>query len=720
MKPGDFPGRKTELRANMNKKTLVILLLLLVAGSGLFLVLRQGRDRKPWNVLVITLDTTRADHIGAYGDRAAQTPNIDRMARGGIMFRNCYASVPLTLPSHSVLFTGRYPIANNVRNNGNYFLPASETTLAEVLRGRGYDTRAVIAAFVLLSKFGVNQGFSVYDDSLDTHEMIRNYKSEIPAAMVHEKFSAWLGQNSGKPFFYWLHFYDPHTPYRPPQEFAKRFPSNPGGQYDGEIAYTDSWVGRVIESLRERGLLEHTLVVISGDHGEAFGEHQEQGHGIFCYEETLKVPLIFYAPKLLDGGRLVTDRVGLVDVMPTVLDLLGATIPPAVQGSSFLSMLNGRSEKEKRTFYFESLYGREEMNWAPLTGLLYRNYKYVSLPDPELYDLSSDRGEKLNLFLRKNIVARDMDKRLAGFVADHSQRGGETRRELSAGDKEQLQALGYISAFSSQGATSLDPKKGVLIDARLKEISQLIGQKKTTEAEAGLQQLLAENPGLKMPHIYNLKYKLYLSKFDFGTALNTMRQAIDDFPDVEAFRQTLALALFDMKKYDKAENRSREVLAKNPRNTRMVILLGEIREKQNRPAEAIGYYAQALDLEPQNVSLRIKYAELLITLKRYEQAVAAYKQLLENEEAAGQPELLLKVALLNTRYGSLDDAEQMLARATAIKPEGKFFFNYALVLAKNGKLEQALANMETALDRHARELSPEQRQVAEKALAAWR
>jgi arylsulfatase A-like enzyme/Tfp pilus assembly protein PilF len=704
----------------MNKKKLAIILMLLLAGAGLFLVLRPGRGGKPWNVLVITLDTTRADHIGAYGYRAALTPTIDRLARDGVMFRNCFTSVPLTLPSHSALFTGRYPIANNVRNNGNYFLPAGETTLAELLRARGYDTRAVIAAFVLLSKFGVNQGFAVYDDSLDSHEMIRNYKSEIPAEMVHEKFSTWLGQNGGKPFFYWLHFYDPHSPYRPPLEFAKRFPPNPMGQYDGEIAYTDHWVGRVIESLRASGVLEHTLVVISGDHGEGFGEHQEQGHGIFCYDETLKVPLIFYAPKLLAGKRLVTGRVGLVDVMPTVLDLLGAEIPAAIQGRSFAALLKGRSEEDERTFYFESLYGREEMNWAPLTGLLYRNYKYISLPDPELYDLGSDRGEKQNLFLRKNIVARDMDRRLAKFVADHSQLGGETRRELSAGDKEQLQALGYISAFSSQAATSLDPKKGVLIDARLKEISQLIGQKKTMEAEAGLTQLLAENPGLKMPHVYNLKYKLYSSKREFAKALNVLRQAIEDFPDVDNFKQTLALTLFDLKLYDKAESRCREVLARDPRNTRLTILLGEIREKQNRPADALGFYSQALAIEPQNVSLRIKYAELLITLKQYAQAVSAYNQLLENEEAAAQPDLLLKVALLNTRYGSLADAEQMLARAVAIRPAGKFFFNYALVLAKNGKLEQALAAMETAHDRYGQELSAEQRQIAEKVLAAGR
>jgi len=701
----------------MKKKTWWI-----AAGALLLLALAvafwpRGNKAVKWNVLLITLDTTRADRLGAYGCRTAQTPNLDRLAAEGVLFENAHSSVPLTLPSHSALFSGRYPIANRVRNNGNYFLPESEVTLAELLRDRGYDTRAVVAAFVLLSKFGVNQGFAVYDDSLDTHEMIRNYKSEIPAELVHEKFSAWLGANDGRPFFYWVHFYDPHTPYRPPAEFARRFPTGPLGLYDAEIAYMDLWVGRVLGSLRERGLLEHTLVVVAGDHGEAFGEHGEQGHGIFCYEETLRVPLIVHAPGRFQPRR-VAARVGLVDVMPTILEALGVKPPPAIQGRSLVPLLGGHAEQEEPAYYFESLYGLEEMNWAPLTGLLQRDYKYLSLPEAELYDLAADPGEKQNVFLRKNIVARDMDRRLAAFVAGHSQRG-DARRALSAGDKEQLQALGYISAFSSQASTVLDPKHGVLIDVRLKGISQLLNLKQTAAAEADLLRLLAENPGLKMPQLYNLKYKIAMMKRDPG-ALNLLRQAIDDFPDVESFRQTLALALFDLKKYDKAESRCREILAKNPRNTRATILLGEIREKQGAPAAAAEFYAQARNIEPQNVSLRIKYAELLITLKQYERAVAEYNQLLENEEASGQPELLLKVALLNARYGSMADAEQMLARAAAIKPAGKFFFNYALVLAKNGKLELAMANMETALGRFGKDLSAEQRQVAEKALAAWR
>jgi len=280
----------------MKKKPLLLLALFLLLAGGIFLLLRKGGKGFEPNVLIITLDTTRADHIGAYGCKSAQTPNIDRLAGEGTIFRNCYALIPMTLPSHCTLFTGRYPMAHNVRNNAKYFLNNSEFTLAEALHAKKYQTYAVIAAFVLLSKFGLQQGFDIYDDILNPHELAHNFKSEIPAQEVYEKFSGWLAKNSSQNFFAWVHFYDAHDPYNPPAAFAKRFANNPLGRYDGEIAYVDMYVGKIIDDLRDRGLLEKTLLLIVGDHGEAFGEHQEHGHAIFCYEENLKVPLIFHYP----------------------------------------------------------------------------------------------------------------------------------------------------------------------------------------------------------------------------------------------------------------------------------------------------------------------------------------------------------------------------------------------------------------------------------------
>lgn len=704
----------------MKKKPLLFILLFLALAAASFLLLRQGQKDVEANVLIITLDTTRADHIGAYGGQSGLTPNIDRLAREGTLFRNCYAQLPLTLPSHCTLFTGRYPMAHNVRNNAKYFLNQSEFTLAEALQAKNYRTYAVIAAFVLMSKFGLQQGFDFYDDYLNPHELAHNFKSEIPADEVYDKFSGWLAKNSAQKFFAWVHFYDAHDPYNPPAAFAKRFANNAQGRYAGEIAYVDSVVGKIIDDLRDRGLLDKTLLLIVGDHGEAFGEHQEYGHAIFCYEENLRVPLIFHCPALIAKNRTVLEQVSLVDVMPTVLDVLELPIPKTVQGKSLINLLRGRKEKESRSIYFESMYGKEEMNFAPLTGISADNYKYISLPDPELYDLRTDSREKDNLFKKKNILARDLDKRLAKLVAGFSRSGGETRRELTERDKDELQALGYISAFSKKAAQMVDPKKGVLADNKLKRISRLITQNDVPLAEKELLALIAENPGRLMPQMINMLYKIAVAKKDYPAALNILSRGIREFPESEQFRQTLARDLFDIKKYDKAEGRCREILARNPKSTAAYILLGEIREKQGQVNEACDFYAQALNLEPQNVTLNIKYAELLLATKKYPQAVEAYNQALSGEGVADQPELFFKVALLNTQYGSLAKAEQLLARAAAAKPEGKFIFNYALVLAKNGKVSQAKANMETAVSRHGEQLSAAQLKIAAQALAAWK
>ncbi len=282
------------------RNTLAAIVFLAVAAA--FFASCRGKRPERFNLLLITLDTTRADSIGAYGNPEAATPNIDRLAQHGIRFRNCYAQVPLTLPSHCTLFTGRYPMAHGVRNNGTYFLPPEETTLAEILRAGGFRTFGCIASFTLLSKFGLAQGFEAYDETFQQRQTVLNFHDEVPADEISGKFSAWLGKNQGERFFTWLHFFDPHYPYRVHPELDARFARSERLKYEGEIAFVDLHVGRIVRQLESRGLLERTIIVIAGDHGEAFGEHQEFGHGVFCYEESLKVPLILYNPVLFPKG----------------------------------------------------------------------------------------------------------------------------------------------------------------------------------------------------------------------------------------------------------------------------------------------------------------------------------------------------------------------------------------------------------------------------------
>ncbi|HNX98319.1 MAG TPA: sulfatase, partial [Candidatus Aminicenantes bacterium] len=373
------------------KWSVAFALLALAVGTGA--CRKEGksagaRRRGAPNLLLITLDTTRADRIGAYGDARACTPNLDRLAREGARVERAYAEAPLTLPSHVSILTGREPPSHQVRNNGTYALRAEETTLAEILKNAGYSTQAMVAAFVLERKFGLAQGFDGYDDTLDKERQDTTYRSEITADRVHEKFTRWLSVSPASPFFCWVHFYDPHAPYEPPKHLRERFCDAP---YRGEIAFVDETIGRMLQELDRRGLMDNTLVVAVGDHGEGFGEHAESGHGLFCYEETLRVPLILHYPKRFPGGRVVPGPVGLIDVLPTLLELLHLPPSTGVQGRSFARQLTtkGDAGDSSTIHYFESLYGLEEMGFAPLSGLICGSLKFISLPRPELYDLAT-------------------------------------------------------------------------------------------------------------------------------------------------------------------------------------------------------------------------------------------------------------------------------------------------------------------------------------------
>ncbi len=385
----------------------------------------------PVNVLLITLDTTRADRLGAYGCAQARTPAMDALAAAGVRFARAQSPVPLTLPAHASIMTGAYPTFHGLRNNGSYFLPPQAETLAEILKSRGYRTAAFVSSFVLDSRFGLDQGFDIYSDRMETGGGMKDLQSERPAGEVFADFDVWLtSAGGGAPFFCWLHFYDPHLPYSPPEPFKSDAALPP---YDGEIANVDLNVGRAVERLRGLGLYDNTLIIVAGDHGEAFGEHGESGHGIFCYQETLAVPLLMRLPGKRPRSAVIDDMVDLVDILPTTLDAVGAQAPPYVQGISLLPLISGKRGPE-REFYFESLYAQEDMGGAPLTGLLAGGWKFIDLPRAECYDLEADPGEKNNLLSSAAAPAGRLKARLTGMAGpepeaeyrhhpDHDRRG---------------------------------------------------------------------------------------------------------------------------------------------------------------------------------------------------------------------------------------------------------------------------------------------------------
>jgi len=676
---------------------------------------RARPDFSQHNLLVVTIDTLRPDRLGCYGYREAQTPHLDRLAAEGARFAHCYASAPLTLPSHAALFTGRYPFAVNVRNNGTYFLRDAEVTLAELFRQRGFATSATVAAYVLSSKFGLAQGFDAYDDALGSGDLLRTFTSEIPAAEVFRRFRRWLDRRGRGRFFAWVHFYDPHLPYAPPGEWAERFAADP---YSGEVAYVDAHVGRILDELEARGLAARTLVVATSDHGEAFGEHGEEGHGVFCYEENIRVPLIIRGSSVA-AGTVVDERVQLVDLMPTLLELYGIAPPDGLQGRSFVPLLRGEGGEEPPPVYFESLLPQEDKNWAPLTGVVAAGHKYIALPEPELYDLAADPHERHNLFRERRRTAHELDQALRELLRSATA-SGEGRRVLSAEDERQLRALGYVSSSSLRAQEMIDPKQGIVVDQAIKRVRRELEAGAADRAGAALDALRARFAEVEMPELYSLRHEVAAARGDETAALAALAEGSARFPEIEQFPFKRALYLFDRQRYDEVERLSRELLARNPRYSQALILLGRVAEKRGDPAQALGFYRRALEIEPRSAALRKRLAETLLASGELRQALELYEELTAAgsfDEAGGE---LCKIAMLHSRFGHLDRAEELFRRGLALEPRGVHYLSFAFILATNHKPEEATATMKIALEQYGAELTPEQALLARRALDQWR
>ena len=435
--------------------------------------LRKRQPSPAPNVVLITIDTLRADHVGCYGYKQIKTPNIDGLAAEGTRFDRAFAVAPVTLPSHSSILTGTYPMLSGMHDFSGNKLSPLQPTLASVLKQAGYQTGAVIAAAVLDSRFGLNQGFDFYYDHFDFSRLDEANLDEMerPGNVVADVALDWLAKNSQKKFFLWMHLYDPHAPYHPPEPYSREYAARP---YDGEIAFADEQVGRLLRFLKEKGIYQNTVIVLCGDHGESLGEHGEKTHGFFIYNATMHVPLIIRlpAPPEHAAPRAVDSPVSLVDLMPTLLGAVGLDIPSMVQGRTLLSELDDDKAEPgaaDRTLYGETFLPRIHFNWSELRGSENTKYHFIDAPRPELYDLAKDPGEVHNLFAEKSAVAGEMRAKLARSIRDYS--AGKDRElagktGLDPALMERLKSLGY-AGFSGGGDSTIssrdlpDPKDRV-------------------------------------------------------------------------------------------------------------------------------------------------------------------------------------------------------------------------------------------------------------------
>ena len=446
------------------------------------------------SILLVTIDTLRADHVGAYGSTAGLTPVTDRLAGEGIRFADTHAHVPLTLPSHATLLTGNYPTRTGVHDNGTFRL-GETATLATVLKGAGYRTGAFVGSFVLDARFGLNRGFDVYDDrmigSSADLELVQRTADEVLQPALN-----WIasGQGTSDRFFAWIHLYDPHEPYTPPEPFRSRYAGDP---YAGEIAYADRALGSFLDQLRARVDPARIFVIVASDHGESLGEHGERTHGLFAYESTLRVPLVMWAPARLQPG-VTPGSVRLVDVAPTILDLVGAAPLGSVDGRSLRRLMSGEADGGDSDSYFEALNANLTRNWAPLRGAIARGLKLVDLPQPELYDLNSDPREQRNLYAQQRERARPLEASLDRIVANAAAPAAAPKVDAEA--EARLRALGYVVSSAAKPAASYtaadDPKRLVRLDAALDEAAALWARGEADRAIASLRAIIQERPDL--------------------------------------------------------------------------------------------------------------------------------------------------------------------------------------------------------------------------------
>jgi arylsulfatase A-like enzyme/Flp pilus assembly protein TadD len=632
------------------------------------------RPRAGQNVLLVTIDTLRADRLGAYGYRDARTPHLDALASEGVLFEEVLAQAPLTLPSHASLLTGLVPPTHGVRDNTYFRLDSEAVTLAEILKEQGYQTAAFVGAFVLDRSFGLDQGFDVYDDEVGSGGEVPGVIADRKGELVTRAFRSWLERRERqRPFFAWIHFFDPHLPYD-------------HGGYDGEIGYVDEQVGKILE-----GLPDDTLVVLTSDHGESLGEHGEKSHGFFVYDATLRVPLVLSNERSLPKGQRVEKSARIIDVLPTILSLLDLPSPPGIQGRSLLSLVSGGDE-EGAAVYAECYAPRLNFRWAPLVSIRDGNFKYIEAPRPELYDLSSDPGETKNLFDSEPRRAEGMRallrKQIDGFPNSLS-----SRMQPDPDTIARLRSLGY-AAFGAErafnGADLPDPKDRLHLWRRLEEVILAMAGGDSEGAREGALDVLEEDPSnlLALELLANARSQ----SGDRQGALEIWERiaSLDESRPLSHLR--LGNLRWQSGDLDGAEASFRTAIEKDPRLARAHRRLGELYLARGQAARSLASLRQAAEISGDDIPTGIGLSRALRASGSPGAARAELEKLRQRHPR--DPELLAEYAGTLAQLGDADGALTLLAEGP---DQYDVHFTRSVLLRSQNRMEEALAELDRAI-----------------------
>lgn len=672
--------------------------------------LPRGVDPGELNVLLITLDTTRADRLGCYGAKGVTTPNLDALAARGTLFERAIAPVPLTLPSHTSLMTGELPAMHGVRDNGGFRVGAEKVTLAEILAARGWATAGFVSAYVLDHRWGIAQGFETYYDDFDLAKFKTMSMGDIQRRgdVTVEHALSWIGERGAKEkFFAWVHLYDPHAPYDPPEPFASRFAGHP---YNGEIAWTDELVGRLLAGLEARGLTERTIVAVIADHGESLGEHGEHGHGFFIYEPTTHVPLLLAGPYAGLSGRRISSVVRNVDLAPTLLDLLGVDGPDGRlqgQGRSLVPLLSqGEAPGEAVPGYSEAFYPRFHYGWSELRSIRTKEWHFIEAPRPELYDLTADPGELKNLAAEDRRTVAELRGRLAALDAQvdaaiEKERAAHPKEKDSAAapveeDEETLRklaALGYVGSMGDAAAGKSfrelpDPKDRLDVYNLMTQAREQLSAGKSDEAIATYDRVLARDADVIDAWFGRGNAKFQKHQWDAAAA--DFRQTLARRPDHDYAMIGLADTLVATGKVDDAVLGYRRFLDQDPNNGQISYRLAQVLLDAGRDDEAERWFARTLEIEPGTARAEVGRAVVAFRKKDLGGAETALSRALAIDPKARHARFNL--ALVKEAEGDVAGSEAAYRAEVADYPEAyKAWFNLGRLLARRGDARGAEA-----------------------------
>jgi len=683
--------------------------------------------RPPRNVLLITIDTLRADHLSCYGYTGIQTPTIDALAKEGVRFEWAFTPVPITLPSHASIMTGMYPASHGVVNNGEYRLDSSIKTLAQILRQHGLATSAFVGAFVLSRQFGLDRGFEWYNDTLrptqeGTHEAFSLY-NERKGETVTEASIQWLKKENPDRFFLWVHYFDPHFPYDPPQAFKSAYSDHP---YDGEIAYTDHCVGLLLKELADRRVLEDTLVVLVADHGESLGEHWETTHGIFLYDATVRVPLILHYPGLHYSGRLpqgsvFSQPVMTLDILPTVLDLLKISHPAGLQGKSLLTdpaapansanpantahsdddsypLQASPSQASDDGIFLETRFPEFNFGWSRLEGVRTRRWKYIHAPRPELYDLSSDPHELHNVLddYPKDHYPKEaqrLEKMLQSFLASVPRPKASQMVEMDAVTRKRLQGLGYI--WTSQTIVQTDSNISADSSGNLRGLSLNLNDLPLSPND------LPRDPKdmIETLALFDRGSDEY-SKGQYQSAIDSFRQLTHEDPKNILARFLLAAALEKVNLLEESFKEFQEVARQDTRFINVHNNIGNIYERLDKYEQALAEYQTDIQLHPDNPLSYNNLGGIYLKHSLYQEASEQFKKLLLlNPDLPTQVVAHTNLGIALEMLGLYDNSQVEYQISLHLDPSYvAAYMGLGNIFLKKNKLEQAIMEWQKALE----------------------